>query len=413
MALEINPKRLMSRIETMASFNATPGEGVTRFSYSAQDIKAREYLAGLFREAGLEAVTDGVGNIRARLAGASEDAPSVMSGSHIDSVLHGGMYDGIVGTLGALEAIQSIAESGERHRHPLEVIVFAEEEGSNFGSTLAGSKALVGAYSPSDLKKLKNPDGVSMYDMAKAAGYNPDEMPSRRLRPEKIKAMVELHIEQSVVLEARGVPVGIVEGIAGIKGLLIRLTGVANHAGATPMNLRQDPMAATAQIISLVRTLAEGSGSGSAVATVGRISCSPNVPNIIPGKVTFSIDIRDVRQSGIDGVLDGLAAVAPAIAASFGVTLEIIPVSESAPVILDPGLTTLIENCAKARGADYIRMNSGAVHDSCMIAPLLPAGMIFVPSRGGRSHVPEEHTSPDEIAGGAALLADVLLELAR
>lgn len=225
--------------------------------------------------------------------------------------------------------------------------------------------------------------------------------------------MVELHIEQSVVLESKEAAVGLVEAIAGIKALEVRLKGVPNHAGATPMNLRQDPMVGAAHLISLIETLAKGSGTESTVATVGKIQCRPNVSNIIPGEVIFSVDIRDAIQSGIDSVLDGIAAVGPAIALARGLVLETIPISESAPVHLDGGILSLIERCAARLGMSYHRMNSGAVHDSCMLAPIVPTGMIFIPSRGGRSHVPEEYTSPEEIAKGTSLLAEVLLELAR
>jgi allantoate deiminase len=411
MALSINGERLRSRLETLSRFNSTPGEGITRFSYSPEDAKAREYILSLFEEAGLKVSVDGAGNMRARLEGSVPDAPAVISGSHIDTVLHGGPYDGAVGTLGALEAVQAIAESGLPHRHPVEVIVFAEEEGSNFGSTLAGSKTLVGKYGVDDMKKLKDREGRSMYDLAKAAGYDPDSMPEFLLRPETVKAMIELHIEQSVLLESKGVPLGIVEAVAGIKAVEIRLKGVPNHAGATPMSLRQDPMVAAAHLIASIETLARGTGTGSTVATVGKISCFPNVSNIIPGEVRFFVDIRDVVQSGIESVLDGLAVIGQAVAASRGVVLEIVLVSESAPVVLDGNVLSVIEECAKKKEFIYHRMNSGAVHDACMLAPLVPTGMIFIPSRGGRSHVPEEHTDHEDIEKGAALLADALLEL--
>jgi len=230
MALEINARRLMNHLEELSRFNRTPGEGVTRFSYSAEDEEARKYLLSLFNAAGLGVSRDGVGNIRARLEGSRPDAPVVLSGSHIDTVLHGGKYDGAVGTLGALEAVQTVAESGAQHSHPIEVIVFAEEEGSNFGSTLSGSKALVGKYGVDEMKKLKNPEGKTMYDMARDAGYDPDSMPSHLLRPELVKAMIELHIEQSVVLESTGIPVGIVRAVAGIQALEIRVKGASNHA---------------------------------------------------------------------------------------------------------------------------------------------------------------------------------------
>ncbi len=413
MKLSIDEKRFLSRLEEMSRFNRTPGEGVTRFSYSAEDRQAREYLFSLFEKAGMTATVDGVGNIRARLEGSNPSAPSVLSGSHIDTVLHGGRYDGTVGTLGALEAVTAIAESGLPHESPLEVVAFAEEEGSNFGSTLAGSKAMVGKYTLADMKHLSTAEGKSMETLVREAGYTPDSIGDCPFLPEKIKALVELHIEQSVVLESLSIPLGIVEAVSGIRVVEVRLKGTSNHAGATPMSLRQDPLAAAAQIIGQAEVFARGSGTGTTVATVGRISCSPNVSNIIPAEVRFTLETRDVLAAGMESVIQRLASFAPAVAAARGVEIEILPVSESDPVVLDEKIVGLIDRCAEKRAFSRHRMNSGAVHDACMFAPLLPTGMIFVPSRGGRSHVPEEHTDPADLVKGVTLLADVLYELAK
>jgi len=232
--MQVSIDRIRKDIETICSFNATPGKGYTRFSYSAEDLKAREYLLSQFRDLGMECRTDPAGNLRARLEGSSPHAPAVMSGSHIDTVLHGGMFDGLVGTVGALEVARVLREEGVRPVHPFEVVVFAEEEGSNFGTTTAGSKAMVGRYGVEDLKKLKNPEGTSMYEAAKSIGLDPDKLPESILKPGDLKAMVELHIEQSVVLDTEELQIGIVEAIAGIRAYSLSLEGVPNHAGATP-----------------------------------------------------------------------------------------------------------------------------------------------------------------------------------
>lgn len=413
MSLTVDISRLMGRLETLSGFNATPGKGITRFSYSPEDRKAREYLGTIFSALGLNVTVDGTGNMRARLEGSDPGAPAVLSGSHIDTVLYGGKYDGAVGTLGAIEAVQSILESGLPRRHPLEVAVFAEEEGSNFGSTLAGSKTLVGKYRLDDLEKLRTPEGKSMADMLREEGYDPEIMKDSLLRPKKVKAMVELHVEQSVVLESKGIPVGIVEAVAGIRALEIRLMGTPNHAGATPMTLRQDPLVTAARLISHIEVLGRGSGTGSTTATVGRITCFPNVSNIIPGEVRFSVDIRDVDTEGIESVLRGISTAGPAFAESAGLSFEMLFVSESDPVTLDRGIVSLMKECAGKRGLPVMTMNSGAVHDACMFAPLVPTGMIFIPSTGGRSHVPEEYSSPGDIEKGVSLLADVLYELVK
>lgn len=413
MPIAVDISRMMDRIETLSGFNSTPGKGITRFSYSPEDRKAREYLGTIFSALGLNVTVDGAGNIRARLEGSDPNAPAVLSGSHIDTVLHGGKYDGVVGTLGAVEAVQSILESGLPRRCPLEVTVFAEEEGSNFGSTLSGSKALVGKYTLADMEKLRTPEGKSMAGLLREGGYAPETMADNLLRPEKIRAMMELHIEQSVVLESRGVPVGIVEAVAGIRVLEIRIKGVPNHAGATPMTLRQDPLAAAARLMGTIEDLAKGSETGSTVGTVGKISCHPNVSNIIPGEVTFTVDIRDVQEAGIEFVAAGIKKEAAALAVSRDVSIDVVHISESAPVRLDGHIAGVTEKCAGRRNFSSMRMNSGAVHDACMFAPLVPTGMIFIPSKGGRSHVPEEFTDPGDIEKGVSLLADVLYELSK
>lgn len=199
--METNIERVRRDVEAICQFNSTPGKGYTRFSYSLEDAKAREYLIGEFNKIGLKVTVDGVGNIRARFEGLDPDAPAVMSGSHIDTVLHGGMFDGLVGTIGALEAVRTIVENGLRTKHPIEIIVFVEEEGSNFGSTTAGSKVMVGIYNVEEIKGLKNDEGVSMYKAAKSCGLDPDNIADQVLGPREIKAMIELHIEQSVVLD--------------------------------------------------------------------------------------------------------------------------------------------------------------------------------------------------------------------
>ncbi|KON30371.1 N-carbamoyl-L-amino acid hydrolase [miscellaneous Crenarchaeota group-15 archaeon DG-45] len=410
--METNIERVKKDIEAICRFNSTPGMGYTRFSYSPEDAEAREYLLGEFAEAGLEANVDAVGNIRARLEGVDPEAPVVMSGSHIDTVLHGGMFDGLVGTVGALEAVRSIVESGVRTKHPIEVVVFVEEEGSNFGSTTAGSKAMVGIYGLEDIRRLKNDEGVSMYDMAKGFGLDPDDITGHVLGPGEVKAMIELHIEQSVVLDAEGIPIGIVEAIAGIKSYEIELTGVANHAGATPMHMRQDPLAAAAKVIAAVGGIAGKTGSPSTVGTVGRIVCEPNVPNVIPGRVLFTLDARDVNPEGIDMLVRRTEETMKEAARVHGVGASMRLIGESKTIIVPTEMIDLIEESARERGIPYRLMHSGAVHDSCLLAEITDIGMIFAPSIDGRSHVPEESTGFEDVKTGCDLLLDTILKLA-
>lgn len=412
MMLEVNIDRIMNNIETICEFNATPGQGYTRFSYSKEDMQAREFLINECQEFGLKVTTDGVGNIRAKLEGLDPQAPSVMSGSHIDTVYHGGKYDGLVGAIGALEAIRTIIENGIKTLNSLEFVVFSEEEGSNFGSTLAGSKAMVGYYSVDDLKKLKNPLGISMYDMAKRAGYDPDKVTHQVLKHGEVKAMLELHIEQSIVLESKNIPIGIVEAIAGMQAFEIVLKGVANHAGATPMSLRNDPMATAAKIMAHIEDLAKITPSGSTVATVGRIFCEPNISNVIPENVLFTLDARDVDNHILNQFVSDVRQKLIDESALHGVSSNMHFLGSSDAIILDKLTVELLENEAKARNIPFMRMNSGAVHDSSILSAVTKAGMIFIPSVNGRSHVPEEDSRYEDIELGCNMLLGSLLKLA-
>ncbi len=411
--LSVNIGRIKRDIDKICEFNATPGCGYTRFTYSKEDALAREYLLDECAKLGLAVTIDGVGNIRARREGEDPHAPSVMAGSHIDTVFHGGKFDGLAGTIGALEAIRTIVENDVRLKHPVELVVFSEEEGSNFSLPLAGSKAMVGRHDPEDLKKLRSPDGRSMYEAAKDAGYEPDNLPREVLRPGEVKAMLELHVEQSVVLDSQGLSVGIVEAIAALRLYETEISGVPNHAGATPMKLRNDPMAAAAKTIARVEDLAKKAPSGTTVGTVGRIFCEPNVPNVIPGKVNFTLDARDVDEPSLEEFVEAVKKILKEEATSHGVVSEMRFLGGSKAIYLPGDITGLIESIAKKRGISCMRMNSGAGHDSCLLATVTKVGMIFVPSIDGRSHVPEENTRYEDLETGCNLLLETLVELAR
>ena len=243
---------------------------------------------------GLQVKVDGVGNIRARWQGKDPEKPSIMIGSHLDTVLHGGKFDGVLGVVAALGVVRVLNEQQVRLEVPVEIIVFAEEEGSNFGSVCAGSKALTGRYSIQDLKRIKNPEGLSMYQAAEKFGLKPERLSRELLRPDEVQAMLELHIEQGGVLDSLKIPIGIVEAIAGSKWLRVEIEGIPNHAGATPMGMRKDPMTAAAQIIAEIDKIVREKAFATTVGTVGKFDCQPNIPNCIPEKVIFIVDLRDV-----------------------------------------------------------------------------------------------------------------------
>ena len=269
--METNIQRVKTDIIQLGQFNATP-DGFTRFSFSSEDKKARDYLIKSFNELVLQVVVDAVGNIRARLPSIEPSAPVVMPGSHIDTVLHGGMFDGTVGVVGALEVVRVLVENRIKTKHPIEVVIFSEEEGSNFGSTLAGSKSMTGKYEVEDLKKIKTDSGLSRYAMAKNMHYDVDRLPEFVIRPGGVKAMLELRVEQGAVLDTESFSIGIVEAIAGMKTFLIEIIGLSKHAGATPMHLRRDPMQAAAKTICEIDRTVKDKANATTVATVGKIA---------------------------------------------------------------------------------------------------------------------------------------------
>jgi len=408
---ETSMERIKREIEIISRFTATPGNGRTCFSYSEEDTGLRKYLVEQFTKLGLNISYDAVGNIRARLPGSDPSALPVMTGSHIDSVFQGGNYDGIVGVAGALEVVRVFKENNIPHTNPVDIIVFVEEEGSNFGSCCEGSKTLVGKHDVEDLKGLRNDRGISMYEMAKESGYNPDKIQDFTVKSGDLKAMIEMHIEQSVILDNSDISIGIVEAIAGLKQYRVELEGVSNHAGATPMNSRKDPLAAAAKIITELEDIACNRAESTTVATVGKISCEPDVSNVIPGKVTFTMDIRDVNKQGIDFTVSEIRKKILEIAGEYDLGVIIDLLGDQEVVRLSSMVADKMEKVAEERGFKYLRMNSGAVHDAVLFAPVTEAGLIFVPSKNGRSHVAEEDTDIEDIKIGCDLLLGTILEL--
>lgn len=407
--MEVSIERIKKDIEALSNYNSTPGIGYTRFSYSKEDRQAKDYLIDEMKKLAMQITVDGIGNIRAKYNSSNE--PSIIVGSHIDTVLHGGRFDGVVGVVGALEAIRVLNENKIKTNHPIELIIFAEEEGSNFGTATSGSKALVGGLSLIDLKKLSNQKGESYYDVLKGFGLNPENLGKERLEKGNALAMLELHIEQGIVLDRSKIPIGIVKGISGKKLLHIEIHGESNHAGATPMNMRKDPMVVASQIISSINSTVIQKGSESTVATVGKIECSPNVSNIIPGFVKFAIDIRDVDNEAVSAVSDAIASFAIDLAAKANLRINIDKPDDLNGVQLSKKIIRTIEEIAQEKGVAYKLMNSGALHDAALIAGLANTGMIFVPSKDGRSHVSEEHTSYGDIKTGCDILLEAIIRL--
>ena len=408
--IRVNGPRLLKDLEKMKEKTETPGKGVTRFSYGAMDREARAYLVDIGQSFGLSTETDPVGNMFFRFP-EDQGKPVILAGSHIDTVQNGGWLDGIYGTLSVLEAMRRIREEEMDCGKPIQLVVFAEEEGSNFGSTLAGSKFLTGKYGPENLKLLKTQEGVSLGEILEKEGYppyNPNMMPDWR----RIQGMLELHIEQGPVLARRGIGIGIVNRIYGMKVVEFTFVGVGNHAGASPMEGRQDALVAAAAGILEVESCGIELGQGQAVATVGKIQVLPNGSNVIPQQVTFTVEVRSANEEAIHAIMEEIQRRVEEICKRRNIRCLYREVAFSKPDSMNPRMVALLEETAHRMGEPYLIMNSGAVHDACMLAPFVPTGMIFVPSMGGRSHVPQEDTRPEDLIKGADFLLAALLQLA-
>ena len=399
--------RLEARIQALGRFGANPEGGVSRVAFSAADIAGREFVKSLMRDAGLEVRVDAAGNILGRRAGTDPSLPVIMTGSHIDSVPKGGNYDGDVGVLGAIEVAELLRDGKIETRHPFEFVVFTDEEGGT-----VGSQAMAGRLGASALDIVSH-SGLTIRDGIAAVGGDPARLAEARRTPGSIAAFVELHIEQGAILDESGIDIGVVEGIVGIRWWDITVEGVANHAGTTPMNRRHDALVTAAELTLAANRIASTT-PGTQVATVGRISAEPGAPNVIPGRVTLTLEIRDLAADKMESVFRSIATEANRIADARGTSVRFDEVDLAlTPAPTDERLRKIVEDAAASLGFSHRRMPSGAGHDAQDMAHVAPMGMIFVPSRGGISHAPLEFTAPADLANGADVLLRTLLAIDR
>jgi len=408
--MRIRKERIQKDLEAVNGFNGTPGKGVTRFTFSKEHQGALLYVAEELRRIGAACTFAPGGNLLGRLEGSDPSGPAVMMGSHLDTVAEGGRFDGAAGVVAALEAARVIGEATLPHRLPIDLVVFAEEEGGRFGWGLLGSSIWSGRMPAAQLAQIRDREGVGYWEAMERAGVKIQD--STLLHPDILKAMLELHIEQGSILESRTAAVGVVEAIVGIKQVLVTIEGSADHAGTTPMNLRRDAMQGAARIIAAVETVARQEGEGG-VATVGQVFCEPGQANVIPGRVRFSVDVRHSDESRLKAMAAGVGYVAENVSKARSLQCRIEVKAETEPVKMTPGICDLIEKMARKKGVEPVRMASGAGHDTGIIAKICDAGMIFVPSRGGRSHCAEEFTRLEDIALGTEILLETVLELAK
>jgi N-carbamoyl-L-amino-acid hydrolase len=412
----IDGARLRARLERLSAFGRPEGgtfeSGVSRVAYSDADVTAREWLLAEIRSAGLVPRVDPAGNVFARWdgagTGASSSTPAILFGSHIDSVPSGGNFDGDLGTLASLELVQACQAAGIATRHPLEMVLWAHEESTAFGRGTAASRIVAGDLQAGDLDQIWN--GLRRADGIRRIGGDPVRIDQAVRKPGAWHAYLELHIEQGGTLEQRDIDIGVVEGIVAIHRYDVTVTGFANHAGTTPMNERQDALIAASRIVLAVRE-AVTAVRGRQVGTVGRIEVTPNSPNVIPGKVTFSVELRDLSEAVLKALGEDIRERATAIAREARTEVAMTLASRNPPALAHAGMQRAVSRAAERAGLTATSLPSGAGHDAQMIASLCPMGMIFVPSIGGISHSPLERTTWEDCARGAAVLLGAILDL--
>lgn len=406
--------RLKYGIEGLNTFNSTPEFGTTRVLFTDEEVAGRQFIKKIMSDNGLEITEDSIGNIFATLKGSDSSLPPVWTGSHIDTVLNAGMFDGMAGVVGGIEALRLIKESGIPHRRDISAVVYTSEEPTRFGLSCLGSRALSGKLSLDDTKSLIDKDGKSLYEVLNSLGYDLSRFGDIPKKSGDVFAAVELHIEQGPKLEQHGNKIGIVKTICAPTNYEVSVYGVQSHAGGTSMDDRHDAYCAACEIALTLEKLArENTNSDYTTATVGRVNVIPNAMNVIPGQVDFTVDIRDTDYQSKNILFDTLAKGFADIEQKRGVKIEYKKLNEDMPIKCDPAFTEIIEGYCKNNSVPYEYLISGAYHDSMMVGLFAPVAMIFVPSKNGISHSPEEWTDFEDLATGVELLAEALLEISN
>lgn len=403
--LMINSDRLNESINRLAKIGKQPSGSICRLAFTPEDFQARYLVQQWMVEAGMTVRTDAAGNLIGKYAGRYDHAPSLATGSHIDTVPSGGQYDGVLGVLSGLEVVRTLRENHLQLDHPIEVIVFTDEE-----TTMIGSQAMAGTALLHSPERYQPKAGQAIQPCLETIGGNWDELETAKRSPTEIAAFVELHVEQGVVLERTRKDIGIVQGVVGIRRKIITITGQANHAGTTPMDMRQDALVAAAEVVLAVRDIARQMPT-QPVATVGYLTVSPNSVNTVPGKVELSVDMRDLDKTCLDIMVERLKQQLETIATETNTQIEIVPLLCVEPTPAAVPVQEAIESVCQQLGLSYSHLPSRAGHDSLELGRITPMGMIFVPSQAGVSHSEAEYTSPEQCAQGANVLLHTLLKL--
>ncbi len=406
-----NIARLWGRLQKLAEFTV-PGSPWTRRAFSPEFARAREWLKAEFLLAGLNVRLDSGGNLIGRLSGTDLELKPLVTGSHCDTVVAGGRFDGIIGVLAGLEVAQTITECGRRLKHSLEVIDFLSEEPSDYGISCVGSRALSGQLDAQMLASA-NPAGETLAAAIARIGGEPQMLKSPLREAAGTSAFVELHIEQGPVLERLAVPIGVVTHIVGIRRVAITIIGQADHAGTTPMAMRRDALVGASRVVERAHGMAsERAGAAEyVVATIGRLAVWPNAPNAVPARVDMVLEVRSDTVAILTSFPEMLADVCAKDLAERGVRLDMNTMTYSPPTACSPVVIEAVARAAASTGYRSHRMPSGAGHDAIYVAPTGPIGMIFVPCRGGRSHCEEEWIEPAQLFDGTRVLMRTLLDL--
>jgi hydantoinase/carbamoylase family amidase len=398
-------------VRSIAEIGEDPTGGISRLAFTAAERQAHDLVGKWLCELGLSLRKDAIGNTFAEHPGARSGLPAIGIGSHLDSVPHGGQFDGIVGVVGALEVVRLLKQRQTRLAHPLRVVAFVAEEGARFGEPCIGSKAVVGLLDRRDPNRIRDAIGTTLAEAMSAVGLDPTQIGSTRWRPRDWAAFLELHIEQARVLEAESRHVGLVDVVSGSTRIGVSVVGRADHSGGTPMSLRADALAAAAELITCIESLANDPRHRGTRATVGRLDVFPNSITTVAGRVTLVVDVRDVDSDRQRETTEEIARQAHYIAERRGVRMDIELIADTSPAVLPMWLRDITSATCAQMGLSYRVMSSGAGHDAQIINRIVPSAMIFVPSRDGLSHVPEEWSSASDIAVGVDALYQSILRL--
>ena len=409
MAVRIDADRLARDLRGLARIGLHEDGSVTRLAFSLAELQARHYMIHLLQRVGLAVRVDGIGNVIGRIEAGGPPAPAVALGSHIDSVPHGGRFDGAVGAVAALEVARAIRESGLELHRPLEVLIFAAEESSRLGFSTIGSSAMAGAIDPGRLLNLTDRNGERLGEILARFGISGEDVAAARRRPGEVGHYLELHIEQGRVLMEEGKPLGVVRSIAAPCRLKVAYRGRADHSGATPMHLRRDALVAAARLVAFVEDICVAERPVPVVGTVGVIEAKPGAMNVVPGEASIWVDLRSTSLAERTACRDAVIAEAERLAKARGLALSAETLMEDPPVTMDPEVCELLTGISAEHGIEYLFMDSGAGHDAMQMARIAKAGLLFVPSREGISHNAREWTSLSEIAAGAQVLLEATL----